>query len=316
MPSSHKRARRFARHAVSALTVLAPAKLNLFLEVFFRRSDGYHEIVSVMETVSLYDRLRFWPAARGGIELRVTGRKVPEGPENLVFRAAEEVRRKAGVRDGLRIELDKRIPAGSGLGGGSSDAAATLRALRSLWRLPWPDEELEALAASLGSDVPFFLSGGRALVRGRGETVEPLESKHRLYYAVLYPGFSVSTREVYLKGKIALTAPRADPTLLLHFLDRGDLEAAGSALGNRLEESLFELYAVLGKRKEALAAENGVLAVQATGSGSALFALCRSAAAARRLAVRWSRRGWGEAFAVHSVALSEVEESRVAGARR
>jgi 4-diphosphocytidyl-2-C-methyl-D-erythritol kinase len=160
-----------------ALELIAAAKLNLVLEVTGRRSDGYHDIVSLMQTVDLADTVRL--EAASSIELEVSGEMlsgVPlEGPRNLAYSAAHalaEAARNPGL--GARIELEKRIPAGMGLGGGSTDAAAVLRGLNHLWGLYLSTDALDEVAASIGSDVPFFLHGGTALVSGRGERVEPL----------------------------------------------------------------------------------------------------------------------------------------------
>jgi 4-diphosphocytidyl-2-C-methyl-D-erythritol kinase len=160
-----------------SLQLIAPAKLNLTLEVLGKREDGYHEIRSVMQTIDVYDRLTLSPGA--SIGLFVSGPEaagVPEDPtRDLAYRAAVALRDATGRTDlGARIELEKRIPAGAGLGGGSSDAAAVLRGLNRLWELGL-DDRLPEIAASLGSDVAFFLKGGTALVSGRGETVEPRE---------------------------------------------------------------------------------------------------------------------------------------------
>ncbi|HEU0075976.1 MAG TPA: 4-(cytidine 5'-diphospho)-2-C-methyl-D-erythritol kinase, partial [Dehalococcoidia bacterium] len=159
------------------LELIAPAKLNLVLEVMGRRVDGYHQIASVMQTIDLADTVRLEPAS--AIEIEVTGevvRGVPlEGPRNLAFGAAHalaETARNPGL--GARIELEKRIPAGMGLGGGSTDAAAVLRGLNRLWGLDLAPEALIEVAAGVGSDVAFFLHGGAAAVGGRGEQVEPL----------------------------------------------------------------------------------------------------------------------------------------------
>jgi 4-diphosphocytidyl-2-C-methyl-D-erythritol kinase len=159
------------------LELIAPAKLNLVLEVTGRRADGYHDLASVMQTIDLADTVRLEPAS--SIEIEVAGdevRGVPrEGPRNLAFRAAHALAEAARNPDlGARIELEKRIPAGMGLGGGSTDAAAVLRGLNRLWGLDLSVEALTEVAATVGSDVAFFLHGGTAFVSGRGEQVEPL----------------------------------------------------------------------------------------------------------------------------------------------
>lgn len=158
------------------LRLRAPAKINWTLEVLGKRPDGYHEIRSVMQTIDLCDEIALAPAA--AIALTIDGdaaQLAGEAPEaNLAFRAAQLLRDRTGQRGGAHIQLTKRIPIAAGLGGGSSDAAAVLRGLRTLWDLDCADDELAAIAAELGSDVPFFLRGGLALISGRGDVVEPL----------------------------------------------------------------------------------------------------------------------------------------------
>jgi 4-diphosphocytidyl-2-C-methyl-D-erythritol kinase len=159
---------------------LAHAKINLTLDVLGRRPDGYHELRSVMQTVSLADELTVEAAPHLSLEVDRDGSSppghagVPEGRANLVWRAAEELRRRRGYQGGARLRLCKRIPAAAGLGGGSSDAAATLLSLNALWGLRCSRADLVEVAAALGSDVPFFLWGGTALVSVRGERVQPL----------------------------------------------------------------------------------------------------------------------------------------------
>jgi 4-diphosphocytidyl-2-C-methyl-D-erythritol kinase len=191
-----------------ALELIAPAKLNLVLEVTGRRADGYHDIVSVMQTIDLADTVRLEAAT--SIELEVTGeqlRGVPrEGPRNLAFSAAHalaEAARNPGL--GARIELEKRIPAGMGLGGGSTDAAAVLRGLNRLWALDLSAEALDEVAASVGSDVAFFMYGGTALVGGRGEQVEPLPDIETKDLTLFFADMDLEdkTRRMYA----ALSAP-------------------------------------------------------------------------------------------------------------
>lgn len=161
---------------MTKVSLQAPAKINLTLEVLGKRPDGYHEIRSVMQTIALADRVTLTPADEISLALRGAAGPLAEEPPatNLTFRAAQLLRRRAGTHSGAQIELHKNIPIATGLGGGSSDAAATLRGLRELWQLDISDDDLTHLAAELGSDVPFFLRGGTALAADRGETVTRL----------------------------------------------------------------------------------------------------------------------------------------------
>jgi 4-diphosphocytidyl-2-C-methyl-D-erythritol kinase len=181
----------------------APAKLNLTLDVVGRRPDGYHELRSILQTISLADEVRVAPNE----DLKFTcSDPALAGLDNLVWRAATLLRDEAGIREGAAIELDKRVPAAAGLGGGSSDAAAALVGLARLWRLDWPLERLAALAASLGSDVPFFLWGGTALAEGRGERIRPLPPLAGLWFVLL----PASAREPDKTRRIFAALPAAD----------------------------------------------------------------------------------------------------------
>ena len=169
---------------MSKVTIKAPAKVNLTLEVLGKREDGYHEIASVMQAISLFDTLTFSPSD----EVKVTT-DVPEleGEDNLVYIAAMLLRETSGVSAGAEIHLEKQIPLAAGLGGGSSDAAATLLGLNRLWGLELGEGELKELAARLGSDVPFFVTGGAALVEGRGERVSVLTTSSTLWLVLAFP---------------------------------------------------------------------------------------------------------------------------------
>ena len=184
------------------LEVLAPAKLNLTLEVLGHRNDGYHEIVSIMQAIDIEDLVTV--ALAPAITLEVSGREsigVPlDGPGNLAYKAAVALQETAGRSDlGARIQLDKGIPAGLGFGGGSSDAAAVLRALNQLWGLDYEVSSLESIAAGLGSDVPFFVNGGTALVTGRGERVEQLPDHESSEFTVFLSSIAIEekTRRMY-----------------------------------------------------------------------------------------------------------------------
>lgn len=182
-----------------ALALRAYAKLNLALEVLARRPDGYHEIATVLQTISLADDLTFRPAADLGLWCSEPSL---ETPENLVLQAAHLLQDATGCRKGAAIRLEKGIPPASGLGGGSSDAAATLWALNRLWELSLDAEALHPLAARLGSDVPFFLRGGTALARGRGEEVRPLPLLAERWFLVVRPHLDIPRKTATLYGRL------------------------------------------------------------------------------------------------------------------
>ncbi|MHC4660217.1 MAG: 4-(cytidine 5'-diphospho)-2-C-methyl-D-erythritol kinase [Planctomycetota bacterium] len=192
------------------IVVLTPAKLNLFLEVLGKRSDGYHEIRTLMQTVTWFDRLSI-EATEEADSLTVSGPaadSIPDDARNLVLRAAKLLRDRTGTSRGARVTLEKSIPPGAGLGGGSSNAAATLSVLNQLWETGLSKPELEEIAAEIGSDVPFFLTGGRALAEGRGEIIQVLpQTSSNDYFVLLAPPILMSTAEVYKKLQRDLTSP-------------------------------------------------------------------------------------------------------------
>lgn len=264
---------------------LAPAKVNLFLEVLGRRPDGYHQIVTVMHAVDLCDRLSFRKKRRG-FELR--GAEGIRG-KNLVQKAFEAVARACRLRAGLDVRLDKRIPVGAGLGGGSSDAAATILAMNALYRLDLAPHELDEIAASVGSDVPFFLRGGTALCTGRGEIVTQIKTPKPLHFVIAVPNFECPTPRVYARLKRRLTGCIRDANKFLRVLSDGDLRRLEAGLFNRLEEASFEMFPVLARLKKRMM-QLGFAGVLMSGSGSALFGLCGSPAQARALSqagARW-----------------------------
>jgi 4-diphosphocytidyl-2-C-methyl-D-erythritol kinase len=219
------------------LAAEAPCKINRELRVGRLRADGYHEIRSIMVAIDLADRLTAEDAE--SIQLDCDDASLPSGPENLVVRAAAQLAEAAGVRRGARIRLEKRVPAGGGLGGGSSDAACTLRLLSALWRLAVSDEDLQRVAAGLGSDVPFFLRGGEAEVTGRGELVAPRPDSPPASLILLVPPISVSTAAVYREyaGRGNLPATLAVDGESSSFLGPNDLAPAVLAMEPRMQKN-------------------------------------------------------------------------------
>lgn len=259
------------------VTLRCPAKLNLFLEVLGRRSDGYHDLSTVMAPVGLYDTLTISESKRFSLE--VDGPPLPG--TNTVEKAFRAVARRRKI-PGVRARLVKGVPAGSGMGGGSSDAAAMIEGLDRLFDLGLDRHQV---AAEIGSDVNFFLERGPALCTGRGEKVAPIASGPELHAVVLWPGFSLSTAAVYGRVREFLTR---NPRTVIDFLNSFSREGPGgleAVLFNRLESAAFALHPELAALRARLAERlpNGA---RMTGSGSALFGLCGSDAEARRLARR------------------------------
>lgn len=261
--------------------VLAPAKLNLFLEVRGRRPDGYHEIESVMVALSLCDTLIFEDDPSGEISLRCDEPALPKGGDNLVVKAAACLKAAANSRNGARIVLSKQIPAQAGLGGGSSDAAATLFALDRLWNLQTPSDRLDALAGEIGSDVPFFLHAPAAVCRGRGEIVEPVVLKQTYHFVLICPPVGMSTAEVY---RHVVRPDRPMPVgPVLEALARGGPVDLGRSLFNRLQPIAQSLRPELSRVRDALESLGPLCdGTSMSGSGSAYYGLCRDFTAAQQ----------------------------------
>ncbi len=296
------------RSAVEVV-VQTPAKLNLFFEVLSKRTDGYHGIETLMCPINLYDTLYFkedpsgelalecqWATTVGGPESAGFD-SVPRGPENLAMRAVDLLRRRAGCALGARLRLVKRIPAAAGLGGGSSDAAAALVAANLAWKLGLSAADLADAAAELGSDVPFFLSGGPAVCRGRGERIEPVGGLGVLDFVVARPPAGLATAAVYGACRPAERPRPLDP--LLDALRCGDRARGGELLWNRLQPAAEQLSPWIARLREAFANQD-FLGHGMSGSGTAYFGLCRHARHARRLARRLLSGGIGSVFAVQT----------------
>jgi len=301
------------RRSAGWTVVEAPAKLNLFFEVLARREDGYHEIETLMCPIDLFDTLSFKEDRSGRIELRCqqassatrpggaleggAGDSVPQGRENLAYRAVELLRRRTGVRRGAEMVLVKRIPAAAGMGGGSSDAAAALVAAEKTWGLGLSPGRLAELAAELGSDVPFFLAGGPALCRGRGERLGPVRMPCRLHFVVACPPAGLSTAAVYARCRPSPRPSSVEP--ILHALNRANPDHIGRLLLNRLQPAAETLTPWIRRLGEQFARQP-VPGHTMSGSGTAYFGLCRSAAHARRVARRIGSCVPGRVFAVQS----------------
>ncbi len=295
------------RRTPSGVVVEAPAKLNLFFEVLGRRSDGYHDIETLVIPIDRYDWLYFGPRDDGQVTFacrQVSSfvdpaglNDVPDGPENLVVRAVELLRRRAGVSPGAGVRLVKQIPSAAGLGGGSSDAAAALAAANELWRLGWSWKALADLGAELGSDVPLFFAQGPAICRGRGERVEPVAAPGPWHFVVVRPPAGLSTAAVYRACQPG-SPPRSVEPLRRSF-QQGNLREVGRLLFNRLEPAAESLSPWIGRLRGALDAADCVGSLM-SGSGTCCFGLCRHARHARRMADRLRAEGVGIAWAVHA----------------
>ncbi len=267
----------------SEITVFAPAKINLLLRILDRRPDGFHNLWSIMQTVGLEDEVRIRLCSdRSGIQLSCDAVQLAADQSNLVYRAAAAVLARARRSVGLDIALRKRIPMGAGLGGGSSDAAATIIGLNRLLRLGWSSLEMADVGQALGSDVPFFLFAPSAFVAGRGETVRPVVVEGTRWVLLVNPGFGVNTKWAYQE----LAATRTGVTPLSQIQCELDRQARVSwpqlaaAAANDFESPVFAAQGKLLEIKQRLQAQGAEIALL-SGSGATVFGVFADEAAAR-----------------------------------
>ena len=247
------------------MQVFAPAKINLSLKILGRRDDGFHEIETLIAPISLCDEMKI-EKNEGGIEFHCDHPSVPSGEDNLAIRAAKAFFAATKVKPGVAIELQKKIPHGAGLGGGSSDAAATLLTLNKLFKTKLSLEELAKLGSTIGSDVPFFIFGSAATCKGRGEIVTPRKLKEQLSILLLKPDFSVSSAWAYARWQNSREIPG---------VSYKPQKFAGQTFVNDLERPVFEKFAFLAQLKMWLLEQKEVAAALMSGSGSTVFAALR-----------------------------------------
>ncbi len=250
------------------MRVRSYAKINWTLDVLFKREDGLHELRTIYQTVSLHDTLAI-TETNGSIEIVCTDSRVPCDETNLAFKAAAMLREAIGVTMGARIEIEKRIPVAAGLGGGSSNAAATLLALIKLWQIEIDKQDLIRIAAKLGSDVPFFLFGGTALGVGRGEEVYPLEQVECEHLLLVNPGFAVSTPDAYKKLS-RLTRSEAASIIPFTLLAANGISGLPLVARNDLEEAVLAAHPEIAEVKRRLL-DLGARHALMSGSGATVF---------------------------------------------
>ncbi|NTU59736.1 MAG: 4-(cytidine 5'-diphospho)-2-C-methyl-D-erythritol kinase [Deltaproteobacteria bacterium] len=278
----------------SPLRLLAPAKVNLYLEVVGKRPDGYHDLKMLMAPVSLFDELTLERLDEPGrIEVVSDGSPhVESGEKNLCHRAARFYFEETGAPGGVRVRVDKQIPVGAGLGGGSSDAAVTILGLEALFGVPLTAEGRARAAFRVGADVPFFFARSAAWVEGIGEAVRPLPAFDPFWLVIVHPGVFLSTAAVFSRFTMGLTSPGPVPMITdLRF------QAFVEGLRNDLEAPAAALEPEVGRVLEALRA-TGAPGVLMSGSGSAAFGLFPDEGAARRAASGLSKHPWAAGWRV------------------
>ncbi|MCI0748339.1 MAG: 4-(cytidine 5'-diphospho)-2-C-methyl-D-erythritol kinase [Verrucomicrobia subdivision 3 bacterium] len=273
--------------AAMTLEKESPCKVNLLLNVLGKRPDGFHELETLMHPVRLFDRLTF---ARAGdsVQLTCSEASLPTDERNLALRAARAFLETAQISEGVRVHLEKKIPLAAGLGGGSSNAACTLLGLNELFGYALSAHQLHAVAATLGSDVPFFLQEKPAIATGRGETIRPLEPFLALQgaaFLLIHPGFGVSTAWAYAElanFPEALTGKRGRAEHLADLLKAGDLPAATPEFYNSLEAPVLKKFPLLAIFKDFLQDDGAAVALM-SGSGSTIFGVYRTPSDAKNI---------------------------------
>jgi len=249
-----------------------PAKVNLGLHIHGKRKDGFHELETILQMVSLYDELELEPLS-SGIELECDTPGIPTDYTNLACKAALLLQESCQAKDrGVRIRLKKNIPLGAGLGGGSGNAAGVLMGLNRLWNLNVRQEKLSILSSELGSDVPFFLTSPRAVGVGRGEQLEVLEPHLKFQVLLVFPGFPVSTPWVYQNLKLKLTKRANNISIWRKNLSLSDIAGLGSQLYNDLEPVVIQRFPEIQIIKDELQAQSA-LGVLLSGSGSTVYGI-------------------------------------------
>lgn len=285
---------------MTTLDKKSPCKVNLLLNILGKRPDGFHDLETLFHPVNLCDTLSF---AKVGSDIHLTcsDPALPVDSTNLVHRAARRFFQSAKISDGIRIHLEKHIPMAAGLGGGSGNAATTLMGLNELFGQPLPTAQLHAIAATLGSDVNFFLQTNPALASGRGEKIEPVgnfPAMHAASFLLIHPGFGISTPWAYrelARFPAALNGKPGRAQKLVSLLQTGDLAAAGRAFYNSLEAPALEKYPVLALYQEFFR-ESGAAVALMSGSGSTTFAIFQNQSLAEAVVEKFKSKfgsaGW------------------------
>ncbi|QST00127.1 4-(cytidine 5'-diphospho)-2-C-methyl-D-erythritol kinase [Pontibacillus sp. ALD_SL1] len=259
----------------------APAKINLALDVLYKRPDQYHEVDMIMTTIDLSDRIELSPLRTDEILIVSENRFVPSDHRNLAFQAAQVLKDRFGIREGVEIYIEKQIPVAAGLAGGSSDAAAVLRGLNRLWELDLSLEELADIGARIGSDVSFCVHGGTARATGRGEKIEKLPAPPACWVVLAKPTIGVSTQAIYENLNLD-EASHPDIPAMIEALKREDYQGICSRVSNVLEPVTVQLHSDVQQIKEHMH-EFGADAVLMSGSGPTVFGLVQHESRAQRI---------------------------------
>ncbi len=279
----------------SKTKLYSPAKVNLFLEVLGKRDDGYHDLATLMQRISLFDEMEF-SLREEGIVVKCPGSGLPEDERNIAYRAVRALLERAGCRGGVEIIIHKRIPMAAGLGGGSSNAASTLVVLNDLMGLAFSRDELIEIGATIGADVPFFIFEKTAWAFGIGDRLQEADNIPVLWFVLLNPGIEISTKIVYQGLDLGLTKEGIE--FSIHNFRTAEEIAGG--LRNDLENVAFRLFPVLADLKRVLL-DHGALGSLMSGSGSTVFGIFEGEKEALKAAESLGRMGMWSVYIAHSL---------------
>ncbi len=257
---------------MSKICLKAYAKINIGLNIISKRQNGYHNIETIFQQIDLFDQIILKRTADAGIIIQSDHNHLPTNQDNICHRAVKLIQQTTGFKEGIVIEIKKRIPIGAGLGGGSSDAAAVLMGLKRLWQLQLTKENLLHIALELGTDVPFFLYGGTALASGIGEKLKPITSSFNFYCVLIYPNIEISSTWAYKNFNFSLTKTKKSIKLAHIFSQQLDISDLKNLISNDLEEVVFQRYQVLRDIKQLLYLRGASFASM-SGSGSTIYGL-------------------------------------------
>lgn len=279
--------------AENKMKLKAPAKINLYLDVLNKRKNGYHNLKTVFQSVSLFDDIII-KETNGGIKISSDSSDIPAGRKNIVYAAASAIKKHSGIKKGVLIKIKKRIPVGAGLGGGSSDAAAVLRGLNKLWELKLSEKALIGLAKKIGADVPFFAAGGgRCMAGGIGDILTLLSVKKREWYVIVKPAFKISTKFVY--SRLVLSENKTFQAGLTKLEQCSKI----NQYYNRLEDAVIPLYPEIKDIKKKLISYGAEFSLM-SGSGSCVFGVVKNRNAGAKIKNLLKKDGY-DVWLVHSV---------------
>lgn len=253
-------------------TGIAPAKINLALDVLRKRPDGYHEISTIMQSIPLYDIITIRLLDNDEIIVSTDSQLVPSGNSNIVYKAAKLIKDTYDIEDGVEIQIEKNIPVAAGLAGGSTDAAAAIRLLDKAFNLRLSREEMHDAARRIGADVSFCIDGGTALAQGVGEVLTPIPQLPHCYILVVKPDISVSTKEIYEELNMDEIVERPDISGIIKAIENNDLKVVSEKLCNVMESVTIKKHPLIGDLKKKLM-EFGALGSLMSGSGPSVFGI-------------------------------------------